>query len=133
MIGWSSVICWQSRSSNGRRSKGVFSSAKITLTINGNDLVVTVGVSDLTDALVATAVSEAINSTDALDGTVAIGTTDATSNVGGQSIPEFTEFEATVSGVVVTIDSACGTMGGTSCSAAAQRNSRLIRSPLSLT
>ncbi len=72
----------------------------VTLTINGNDLVVTVGSTDLTDSNVANAVSDAINATSRLDGT---GDTDATSNVGGQEIPEFTEVTATFSSNVVTV------------------------------
>lgn len=72
----------------------------VTLDIGGNQLVVTVGASDTATTDVAQAISDAINASSALDGT---GTTDATSNVGGQEINEFTEITATISGSVVTI------------------------------
>ena len=72
----------------------------VTLTIGGNDLIVTVGASDTAVGDVAQAIADAINATAKLDGT---GTTDATSNVGGQEINEFTEISAEVSSAVVTI------------------------------
>lgn len=74
----------------------------ITCTINGNDLVLTVGDTNLTDADVAEALSSAINATSALDGTASSGN-NATSNVGGQEIPEFKEVVATQSSNVVTV------------------------------
>lgn len=74
-----------------------------TITINGNDLVITVGASDTATTDVAQAIYEAFNATSKLDGGVSVGTTDATSNVGGQEINEFTELVATLSGSVVTL------------------------------
>lgn len=70
------------------------------LTINGNDLVVTVGATDTATTDVAQALTDAINASSKLDGT---GNTDATSNVGGQEIPELTEVTAAVSGSTVII------------------------------
>lgn len=72
----------------------------VTLTIGGNDLVITVGATDTATTDVAQAISDAINATAKLDGA---GTTDATSNVGGQEINEFIEITAEISGSVVTI------------------------------
>lgn len=69
-----------------------------TLTINGNNLVITVGSSTAT-ASVAAAISAAINAVDrtsSLDG-------DESINIGGQQIPEFTEIEASVASSVVTV------------------------------
>lgn len=74
-----------------------------TVTINGNDVTITVGATDTATTDVATALKEAINQTTALDGTIATGTTDATSNIGGQTIPEFKEVTATVSASTVTL------------------------------
>lgn len=71
----------------------------VTITIGGEDLVVTIG-DDVTTSNVATAIKDAIVATSALDGT---GTTDATSNRGGQEIREFTEVTATVSTNVVSV------------------------------
>lgn len=71
----------------------------ITLTSgNGNDLVVTVG-SDSATTDVAAALSAAFNATDATTSLV----DDESRNVGGQSIPEFTDITASVSGSVVTL------------------------------
>jgi len=72
-----------------------------TITINGNDLVVTVG-TDATTANVATLIKEAIN------GDTQTGTGDHTilptfANSGGQAINEFTEVIATVAASVVTV------------------------------
>lgn len=72
----------------------------VTITINGNDLVITVGATDTATTDVAQAILDAFNAASRLDGT---GTTDATSNVGGQEINEFTELAATLSGSVVTL------------------------------
>jgi hypothetical protein len=71
----------------------------VTLTINGNDLVVTVDTPTAT-ASVASALSAAVNASGKTDGLA--GT--ETRNLGGQQIPEFTEVEASVSGSVVTIE-----------------------------
>jgi hypothetical protein len=71
-----------------------------TLTINGKDLVVTVGATDTTTDDVATAIKEAWEGATRLDGT---GSTDATSNAGGQEFGEFAEASASVSGSVVTL------------------------------
>lgn len=70
-----------------------------TLTINGKDLTITL-VGDEATTVVATALKEAWMSGVRLDGT---GTTDATSNVGGQQFGEFAEVTASVSGSVVTL------------------------------
>jgi len=72
----------------------------VTPAIGNNDLTVTVGAADTATTDVAQALCDAINATEFLDGTV---TTDATSDVGGQQINEFTEMSATVSGSVVTV------------------------------
>ncbi len=71
-----------------------------TLTINGKDLIVTVGATGTSTANVAIAIKEAWQAATRLDGT---GTTDATSNAGGQEFGEFSEATATVSGSVVTL------------------------------
>lgn len=70
------------------------------LTINGKDIVVTVGATNTSTANVATAIKEAWDAATRLDGS---GTTDATSNAGGQEFGEFAEASATVSGSVVTL------------------------------
>jgi hypothetical protein len=72
----------------------------VTMTIGGNSLVVTVGAADTATTDLAQALADAINAAAALDGT---GTTDATSNIGGQQINEFTEIVAVAAGSVVTI------------------------------
>ncbi len=71
-----------------------------TMTINGKDLVVTVGATGTSTANVAIAIKEAWESVTRLDGTA---TTDATSNAGGQEFGEFAEVAASVSGSVVTL------------------------------
>lgn len=71
----------------------------VTVTISGMDVIVTVGANDRTDSNIATAVKDALAATAKLDGT---GNTDATSNIGGQEIPEFTEITFTVATNVVT-------------------------------
>lgn len=63
-----------------------------TLTINGKDLIVTIG-SDTTTAQVAQAIRDAWNATSRLDSE---GATDATSNFGGQEAGEFAEAEASI-------------------------------------
>jgi hypothetical protein len=70
-----------------------------TLTVGSKSIVVT-PVGSESEANVAIAIKEAIMSPVRLDGT---GTTDATSNAGGQEFGEFGEFNATVSGNVVTL------------------------------
>jgi hypothetical protein len=70
-----------------------------TLTINTKDLVLTL-VGDEATTAVATALKEMWMAASRLDGT---GTTDATSNAGGQQFGEFSEVTATVSGSVVTL------------------------------
>jgi len=71
-----------------------------TMTINGKDLIVTVGATGTSTANVAIALKEAWMSATRSDGT---GTPDATSNAGGQEFGEFAEMTATVSGSVVTL------------------------------
>ncbi len=71
-----------------------------TMTINGKDLIVTVGATGTSTANVAIAIKEAWDAFTRLDGT---GTTDATSNAGGQEFGEFAEVAASVSGSVVTL------------------------------
>lgn len=71
-----------------------------TMTINGKDIVVTVGTTGTSTANVAIALKEAWNASTRLDGT---GTTDSTSNAGGQEFGEFAEATASVSSSVVTI------------------------------
>ncbi len=66
----------------------------VTMTINGKDIVVTVGATSTTDA-VATAIKEAVNG-DTITG-------DATRNTTGDLIPEFNEITATVASSVVTL------------------------------
>lgn len=66
----------------------------ITLTINGKDIVITVGAT-VTTAAVATAIKEAWNGDDI--------TGDATRNTTGNLIPEFAEATATVDSSTVTI------------------------------
>lgn len=66
-----------------------------TLTINSKDLVVKVG-TPTTTADVATLITNAFNATDRLNAAT------GSSNVGGQSIPEFAEIIASVSGSVIT-------------------------------
>jgi len=80
----------------------------VVITINGNDLTVTVGASDTTTANVATAINDAFNASAALDGT---GNTDATSDRGGQEIAEFKELTASVAGSVVTITTTSSNKG----------------------
>lgn len=70
-----------------------------TLTINTKDLVLTLVGNEATTA-VATALKEMWMASRRLDGT---GSTDATSNAGGQEFGEFSEVTATVSGSVVTL------------------------------
>lgn len=73
----------------------------IEIVIGLNSLIITIGATDTATTDVAQAICDAINATTRLDGT---GTTDATSNVGGQQINEFTELDiATVDGSVVTL------------------------------
>ncbi len=72
----------------------------VTATINGKDLIVTCGTATTTTALAATALKEAWEAATRLDGT---GTTDSTSNFGGQEFGEFAEISASVSGSVVTL------------------------------
>ncbi len=72
----------------------------VTATINGKDLIVTCGTATTTTALAATALKEAWAAATRLDGT---GTTDSTSNFGGQEFGEFAEIAASVSGSVVTL------------------------------
>ncbi len=72
----------------------------VTATINGKDLIVTCGTATTTTALAATALKEAWEAATRLDGT---GTTDSTSNFGGQEFGEFAEITASVSGSVVTL------------------------------
>jgi hypothetical protein len=70
-----------------------------TVTINGKDLIITVG-SSFTTADVATAIKDAFNAVTRLDG---LSTPFATSNFGGSEFGEFAEITATVSGSVVTL------------------------------
>lgn len=63
-----------------------------TLTINGKDLVVTIG-ADVTTVQVAAAIRDAWNATSRLDSE---GATDATSNFGGQEFGEFAEVTASI-------------------------------------
>lgn len=72
----------------------------VTLTINGKDLVVTIGATGTSTSSVATAIKEAWNGSQRLN---ADGSTDSTSNFGGQEFGEFREATATVSGSVVTL------------------------------
>lgn len=72
----------------------------VTLTINGNDLVITIG-TDTTTAQVATAIKEAVMGAEA-DQT-GTGDHSFSPTAGGQAIPEFTEITATVSSSVVTL------------------------------
>ena len=73
----------------------------VTPEIGDNSLTVTVGAANTATTDVAQALCDAINATSRLDGS---DTTDATSDVGGQEINEFTEFDvATVLGSVVTV------------------------------
>jgi hypothetical protein len=79
----------------------------ITLTINGKDLVVTVG-SSVTTANVATLLKEAINGDTLTDTTAACspkgtGYTISAPVGGGPLIPEFAEVTAEVSAAVVTV------------------------------
>lgn len=62
----------------------------VTLTMNGKDLVVTIG-TQTTTAQVATAIMSAWNATSRLDSE---GVSDATSNFGGQEFGEFSEAQA---------------------------------------
>jgi hypothetical protein len=71
-----------------------------TMTINGKDLIVTIGATGTATTEVATSLKEAWMSATRLDGT---GTWAATSNCGGQEFGEFAEATASVSGSVVTI------------------------------
>jgi hypothetical protein len=72
----------------------------VTVTCNGNDLVVTLGATSAASVTaVASAVAAAINAATATAGITA----DETRNLGGQQIPEFTEFTATSSVGVVTL------------------------------
>lgn len=73
-----------------------------TLTINGKDLVVTIGTGGDATAAVATSIKEAWMSATGLAGTTN-GTYATTSNFGGQEHGEFAEVTATVSGSVVTL------------------------------
>jgi hypothetical protein len=68
-----------------------------TLTINGKDLVITIG-SLVTTTQVATTIKEAFNSSTLTDTTASV-----LPAAGGQSIPEFAELVATSSGAVVTL------------------------------
>lgn len=71
-----------------------------TVTINGNDMVVTLGTTQ-TAAGIAAAVAAAFNLSERLTATA--GPADgSTSNVGGQTIPEFKEITASVSSATVT-------------------------------
>lgn len=71
-----------------------------TLTINSKDLVLTVGSTGTSTANVATSLQEMWMASSRLDGT---GTTNSTSNAGGQEFGEFGEVTASVSGSVVTL------------------------------
>lgn len=73
-----------------------------TVACNGKAVIVTVAGDDATTD-VAAAIKEALMSSTRLDGTSTYGSTDATSNTGGQLFGEFAEFVATVSGSVVTL------------------------------
>lgn len=66
-----------------------------TITINSKDLIVTLG-TPTTTADVAALITSAFNSADRLSAAT------GSSNVGGQSIPEFAEIIASVSGSVIT-------------------------------
>lgn len=72
----------------------------VTLTINGKDLVVTIG-DDVTPANVATSIRDAWNATSRLDSET--GGTDATSNFGGQEFGEFSEAEASIDDDALTV------------------------------
>ena len=69
-----------------------------TLSINGLDLVLTIG-TDVTTADVANALNAAINASSKDSGLIS----DETRNIGGQEIRELTEVSSTVSGSVVTV------------------------------
>lgn len=69
-----------------------------TLTINGNDLTVTVG-TDAAVADVAAALAAAVNAASRDDGLVG----DESRNIGGQEIPEFRRITASSSGAVLTL------------------------------
>jgi hypothetical protein len=71
----------------------------ITLSIGGNDLVVTVGGPTAT-ASVAASVSAAVNASGKTDNLAS----NESRNVGGQEIAEFTEISASASGNVVTLE-----------------------------
>lgn len=72
----------------------------VTVSCNGNNLVVTLGsTSAASVTAVASAVSAAINASSA----TASLSADETRNIGGQQIPEFTEFTASSSAGVVTL------------------------------
>ena len=64
----------------------------VTLTVNGKDLVVTIG-ADTSTTQVATAIRDAWNATSRLDSE---GATDATSNFGGQECGEYAEATASI-------------------------------------
>src|SRR5262245_34048023 len=68
-----------------------------TLTFNSKDLVVTAGTA-VTPTDIATLIAAAVNASERLS-----NATSGSSNVGGQSIPEFAELIATSSGAVVTL------------------------------
>lgn len=68
-----------------------------TVTINGKDLVITIG-SLVTTTQVATTIKEAFNSSTLTDTTASVSP-----SAGGQSMPEFAELVATSSGSVVTL------------------------------
>lgn len=65
----------------------------VTMTINGKDLVVTIGTAGTSTANVAAAIRDAWNATSRLDSE---GATDATSNFGGQEHGEFSEVTASI-------------------------------------
>lgn len=69
-----------------------------TVTVNGQDLTVTVGTDDATTD-VAAALAAAINAANATDSLV----NDESRNRGGQEIPEFTDFTAEASGSTVVL------------------------------
>lgn len=71
----------------------------VTLTINGKDIVVTIG-SEVTTTQVASAIKNAWNASARLDGS---GSPNASSNAGGQEFGEFSEAVATSSSSIVTI------------------------------
>lgn len=70
----------------------------ITVSLNGNDLVITVG-TDVATTDIAILISRAINASTKTDNLF----NDESRNIGGQQIPEFTDIAATVSGSTVTI------------------------------